>query len=825
VNPQILKVMDPPLPAAPLLDRNGYPLPPGAISRLGSVRFRHGGYVSHMAYTPNGKAIATTSQDGFMRLWEAVTGKLRWRYGFAKSLFWEAFAISGDGKKLAVHTDLEYAVVAADTGKVLSRVKWMKAEDNERVSCVAIAPDLGTLARGCSDATVRLCETASGEERLRFSVGEKVLNEMPLEVEFSADGKVLFVVAYQKPGVMVFDTATGKLIRTLGTEIVERPILLGSPNSRLFATESRPVTRVSRVALWDVTTAKQLHVFEQRAVGLAAFSPDSSRLAICLANNDVVLIDSDTGKEQVRFAFPSNTYSLAFAPDGKTLASGGTCITVGDLTTGKLLLPTPAPVSRQEFLQFQDGGSQLRTQNLDDGFYWWNVMSGQLTRYLPRDPAWTSYALAESISSDGKLRAAFTHHLGDDGKIDKVEILLVDTATKQIVRTMAGHTSFILQTVFSPDGTKLFSVGGYDPRVLVWDVATGKLLHELKSHARFANHVAVSPDGRWLASWSQLTDSPQDRDIRLWDVENGKLVHRLGPQAQRVSNAVFSSDSSKLVSVGYVGTLPANAGGADLWDLATGKLERTFTGALDHGGCAALTPDCRMLATAGDDNTIRLWDVATGAERGRIAGHESQINALDFSPNGKLLAAASCEAPVYIWDVFGLEKAKGNPALITQTDRDKLWHNLAATDAAIGFQAICELVARPDEAVTLLKDGWMNLPRATPMQMQKWVEDLNSNQFAVRKSATAELDRFAFAHGDLLHKALEQAGSLEVRQRLEAILRRLDPERLRLKRMLEVLERLGTAQPPQFLKALAAQTEDTELAREAAKGLKRLEKR
>ena len=109
--------------------------------------------------------------------------------------------------------------------------------------------------------------------------------------------------------------------------------------------------------------------------------------------------------------------------------------------------------------------------------------------------------------------------------------------------------------------------------------------------------------------------------------------------------------------------------------------------------------------------------------------------------------------------------------------------------------------------------------------MSRWVEDLNSEQFTVRKSATAKLEQFATGHTNLLQKAHQQASSLEIRQRLDQILHRLDPERLRLIRMLEVLERQGTAQARQFLQRLVEQKQDSELARDAAASLKRLEHR
>jgi hypothetical protein len=103
------------------------------------------------------------------------------------------------------------------------------------------------------------------------------------------------------------------------------------------------------------------------------------------------------------------------------------------------------------------------------------------------------------------------------------------------------------------------------------------------------------------------------------------------------------------------------------------------------------------------------------------------------------------------------------------------------------------------------------------------ISSLNSDQFTVRQNATQQLQRFAAAHGALLQEALKKTTSLEARQRLEKLVGRLDPERLRRSRMLEVLEQLRNEPARRFLHMLAKQKEDIEMAREAVAGLKRLE--
>jgi hypothetical protein len=287
---------------------------------------------------------------------------------------------------------------------------------------------------------------------------------------------------------------------------------------------------------------------------------------------------------------------------------------------------------------------------------------------------------------------------------------------------------------------------------------------------------------------------------------------------------VFSDDSSRLVSTGGDPGRLNTSGEVQLWDVAAGKELRAFSGHKERVTSAAISRDGRMIATGSLDMTLRLWEVASGMERGRITGHDAYVFHLDFSPNGRVLAAASNDAPVYIWDAYAPPNLKLTSGKLLKQDREKLWQALADTDAAVGFQAICELIAHPSEASAILEGGWKQLPRATPKQMRAWADDLSSDQFTVRKTATTELERFAAAHEDLLRDALKQAGSLEARQRLEKILGRINPEGLRRSRMLEVLEQLHTAPARRFLQALAEQNEDTAMAREATAGLGRLER-
>jgi hypothetical protein len=160
-----------------------------------------------------------------------------------------------------------------------------------------------------------------------------------------------------------------------------------------------------------------------------------------------------------------------------------------------------------------------------------------------------------------------------------------------------------------------------------------------------------------------------------------------------------------------------------------------------------------------------------------------------------------------LWKVFPKPSAGSGPAELTNDERAKLWNTLADADAAAAFQAMCQLLARPAEAVSVLEAAWKRQPRATAKQMHKWLEDLYSDDDAIRATAQKELQRFASGHKDLLRQALKETGALAVRQRLEKILDGPDAEYLRRTRMVEILEQLHTPAARQFLQALAEQKE------------------
>ncbi|MEZ4661352.1 MAG: WD40 repeat domain-containing protein [Caldilineaceae bacterium] len=261
---------------------------------------------------------------------------------------------------------------------------------------------------------------------------------------------------------------------------------------------------------------------------------------------------------------------------------------------------------------------------------------------------------------------------------DDSAVRLWDTASKQEVSQLIGHTNGVWSVVFSPDGTQLATAGA-DSTVRIWDVVSKKEVSQLVGHANGVLSVAFSPDGTQLASagadstlrlwdvtseqkvsqlvghtdwvWcvafspdgTQLASTSDDRTVRLWDVASGQPVAQFAGHTDGVLSVAFSPDGAQLASAG-------DDGAVRIWDVADAKEVSQFTGHEESIWSVAFSPDGAQLASAGDDGTVRLWDVASGQEVAKLVGHTDGVLSVAFSPDGAQLASAGDDGAIRLWD-------------------------------------------------------------------------------------------------------------------------------------------------------------------------------
>jgi RNA polymerase sigma factor (sigma-70 family) len=815
--------------------RPGDPLPAGALARAGGQGFRHGGTVYQVAFSKDGKALVSASAaDGTIRLWDAATGAERRRFRGDGNGFWTV-ALSPDNKTVASGEGNQLRLWDLATGQEVRRFPGHRGKDPAsnapgQVHRVAFSPD-GTLLASLSynEAAVRLWEVATGKELRQFP------GRMAGSIRafaFSPDGKTLAGGDTDRR-VLLWDVATARVVRVIGGHAGPVFGVAFSADGKMLATaavgeEDEHVLAISNrtvVHLWDASTGKELRRIRAHGdrPGIA-FSPDGRLLATVKDGweGTIRLWDVASGKELRRLhGQASAVFSLAFAPDGKTLAAAGmgNMVRLWDVASGKERRPADGHCGPVQAVAVSPDGRLLASASpYDPEVRLWDAATGAPLARLARDE---SRVRSLAISPDGRLLAA--------GGTDR-QIRLWDLATRrELRRWQLDEGGDVGHVFFSPDGKRLvsqnWSRGNSRNVVRLWEVSTGKELVNFLVSRTGITCLALSPDGKLLAAGSRATADPPDGAIHLWELATGKERGQLAGHRGPVSAVAFSGDGRTLASTGADRTVR-------LWDLLTG--EQVWRSEEQPGrrepSCLAFSPDGTTVATGGPDPTVRLWDVAAGKKLPSLAGHRGPVGCLQFSADGSFLVSASEDTTLIVWDARAYS-GRPRPAPVDGRgpDLEAAWADLAA-DGPTAFRAMRALAAAPRQAVPFLRKRVRPAAPADPRLVARLLADLDGQQFALRQRATRDLEGLGESAESALRRVLTGQPSQEARRRVQAVLRKLDwplrsPATLQPLRAVAVLERIGTPGARHVLEALAEGIPEARVTRDAKASLERLRKR
>ena len=543
--------------------------------------------VSCLAFSPGDNRVLASAAGNRALLWDTVEGRVRSHIGNHAADI-NCLEFSPDGTTLAYGMGRTIILRNVISGQEVARFELTGPGLITHASSLAFSPDGRILATANQKTTLNLFDLTtfrrivtllpdvghnnavvfSPDGRILVSAGNDSLirfwdtdtwkemavipgNSAPIfSMNFLPDGTL--VTGGLEGTIKLWDTSSRMVKATLRGHKSNVLSIDSTPNGNTLASGSSDGT----VMLWNMRNeyGRDTLVGNKGIVHVIAFAPNARTLVSATPLGTLALWDTATRTMLNSKQFDTSLWSVACAPDGKTLALG--------THTGLLL---------------------------------WDIGSWQQVDWLcQQEQRQQTGVMCLRFSPNGDLLAAGSWPVEGGGTV-----VIWDLEAGRVLTTIKGFDSWYGGLAFSPNGTTL-AIPKANFNVVLWNTASRTDDDVLIGHSQQVKSVAFSPDGRTLATASAGT-------ILLWDVAHGELRTKLKPDQARLEWVAFSPDGTTLASSGRDGTIK-------LWSLASSQHVGTLRGHVGPVGGLAFSRDGRLLASGGWDKTIRLWPTANAAD-------------------------------------------------------------------------------------------------------------------------------------------------------------------------------------------------------------------